>query len=98
MLDFHSTDRTVIYAPPLDAASPTIDLLPALKEKFDAVMPAPVPWTYSHNPDGGTSKGWALDVLKAPGLTVELWDHEPIANARALGAAAADALIDHFAK
>lgn len=98
MLDFHSTDRTVIYAPPLDAASPTIDLLPAMKAVFDAKLPAPVPWTYSHNPDGGTSKGWALDVLKAPGLAVELWDHEPIANARALGAAAADALIDHFAK
>lgn len=98
MMDFHSTDRTVIYAPPLDAASPTIDLLPVLKAKFDSVMPAPVPWAYAHNPDGGTSKGWALEVLKAPGLTVELWDHESQANARALGAAAADALIDHFAK
>ncbi len=98
MMDFHSTDRTVIYAPPLDAPSPTIGFLPALKETFDRVLPAPPEWTYSHNPDGGTSKGWALEVLKAPGITVELWDHISPQEARALGAAAADALIEHFAK
>jgi len=97
MMDFHSTDRTVIYAPPLDSASPTINFLPALKSAFDSKLKAPPEWSYSHNPAGGTSKGWALEALKAPGITVELWDHIAPADARALGTAAADALIDYFA-
>jgi hypothetical protein len=98
MMDFHSSDKTVIYAPPLDAPSPTIAFLPALKETFERVLSAPPTWSYSHNPEGGTAKGWALEVLKAPGITVELWDQISPQDARALGAAAADALIEHFAK
>jgi hypothetical protein len=98
MMDFHSTDRTVIYAPPLDAASPAIGLLPALEQRFIADLAAPPEWSYGHNANGGTSKGWALEQLKAPGVTVELWDHISAADARALGASAADALIEYFAK
>lgn len=98
MMDFHSTDRSVIYAPPLDASSPTVAFLPALKTRFDATLIMPPAWSYSHNPSGGTSKGWALEALKAPGITVELWDQIPASDARAIGAAAADALIEFFAK
>jgi cytosolic carboxypeptidase protein 6 len=98
MMDFHSTDRTVIYAPPLDAASPSIGFLPALEQRFEADLKAPPEWSYSHNANGGTSKGWALEQLKAPGITVELWDQIPPADARALGASAADALIEYFTR
>jgi hypothetical protein len=98
MMDFHSTDKTVIYAPPLESASPTIALLPFLKQAFDSKLSAPPEWNYNHNPNGGTSKSWALEALKAPGITVELWDQIPTADARKLGATAADALIDYFAK
>lgn len=98
MMDFHSTDKTVIYAPPLDSASATIGFLPALKVALDKnVSPAPT-WSYNHNANGGTSKGWALEALKAPGITVELWDQIPTAEARKIGAATADALIDYFAR
>jgi cytosolic carboxypeptidase protein 6 len=98
MMDFHSTDKTVIYAPPLDSPSPTIGFLTALKQTFDTTLAAPPQWSYSHNANGGTSKGWALEQLKAPGITVELWDQIPAQDARALGAAAADALIEYFAR
>ncbi len=98
MMDFHSTDKTVIYAPPLTAPSPTIDFLKALKTKFDTTLPKPPEWNYAHRADSGNSKSWALETLKAPGITVELWDQIPTEDARALGAAAADALIDYFAK
>ena len=98
MMDFHSTDKTVIYAPPLDAASPTISFLPFLKQTFDSKLSAPPEWSYNHNPNGGTSKSWALEALKAPGITVELWDQIPTADARKLGATTADALIDYFAR
>jgi hypothetical protein len=95
-LDFHSTDKTVIYAPPLDSKSPTIGFLTALKQKYDTTLKTPPEWSYSHNSEGGTSKAWALDTFKSPGLTVELWDEIPVADARALGAATADALIEYF--
>ncbi|MEQ1783891.1 MAG: FixH family protein, partial [Hyphomonadaceae bacterium] len=98
MMDFHSTDKTVIYAPPPESASPTIAFLPFLKTAFDTTLSAPPEWNYAHNPNGGTSKGWALEALKAPGITVELWDQIPANDARKLGATAADALIDYFAK
>lgn len=98
MMDFHSTDKTVIYAPPLDSPSSSIGFLPALKSAFDAKLAKPPEWSYAHNPKGGTSKGWALEVLKSPGLTVELWDQIPAADARALGATAADAVIDYFTR
>lgn len=96
MMDFHSTNRSVIYSPPLDAASPTIAFLPFLKTQLDAaVSPAPE-WSYNHNAEGGTSKGWALEALKAPGVTVELSDDIPLADAQKIGATAADALVGYF--
>jgi predicted deacylase len=97
MMDFHSTFKTTIYAPPLTSASPTIDFLNALKVRFDSAMTPALEWSYAHNPAGGTSKGWALEALKAPGITVELWDMIPVSDARSIGKAAADALIDYFA-
>ncbi|MEZ5938212.1 MAG: M14 family zinc carboxypeptidase [Hyphomonadaceae bacterium] len=94
--DFHSTNRTVIYAPPLDAPSPTIAFLPALKERLDAALSEPPKWSYNHNLEGGTSKGWALATLKAPGITVELSDDETEEDARRIGELVADAMIDYF--
>lgn len=96
MMDFHSTNKTVIYAPPLTAGSPTIGLLPFLEERFKADLTTAPEWSYGHNANGGTSKGWALEALKAPGITVELWDQIPVAEARKLGASAADAMIAYF--
>lgn len=98
MMDFHSTDRTVIYAPPLDAASPTIGFLPYLESSFRQALSQPPEWSYAHNANGGTAKGWAFEALKAPGITVELWDEIPAEDARKLGATAADALIEYFAR
>ncbi len=96
LIDFHSTDRTVIYAPPLDAPSPTIGFLSSLKDRFDRTLASPPEWSFAHNGNGGTAKGWALEALKAPGITVELWDQISPAEARAVGAVAADALIEYF--
>lgn len=94
--DFHSTNRDVIYAPPLDADSPTIDFLPFLEQRFAVDLASPPEWSYAHNRNGGTSKGWSLEALKAPGVTVELWDETPRADAARLGAAIADALAAYF--
>jgi predicted deacylase len=91
--DFHSTRRNVIYAPPLDAASPTIDFLPLLQRRLDAVVERPLPWTYSHSDTGQTAKRWSLAVLQAPGLTVELDDEATEAEAQRIGRAVADALM-----
>ena len=69
-------------------------------QRYDVLLSAtlahPPEWNYAHRADSGNSKSWALETLKAPGITVELWDQIPAADARALGAAAADALIEYF--
>ncbi len=96
-MDFHSTNRDVMYAPPLDAPSPTIAFLPFLEQRFNETLAAPPEWSYAHNENSGTSKGWALDVLKAPGVTVELWDETPQADAERIGSVIADALAAYFA-
>jgi hypothetical protein len=91
--DFHSTDRTVIYSPPLDANSPSIDFLPLLRRRLDAALDRTLSWSFSHNPNGNTAKRWSLEALRAPGLTVELDDNASASVARCVGAATADAVI-----
>jgi hypothetical protein len=96
-IDFHSTNRTVVYAPPVDAPSKFIGLLAHMKMRFDTDVQPPPSWSYSHNPEGGTSKAWALDVLKAPGITLELWDQISPDVARSVGSVAAEAVMSYSA-
>jgi hypothetical protein len=95
--DFHSTRRNVVYAPPLDADSPTVDFLPLLRERLDRAVDRPLPWTFSHSETGNTSKRWALEALRAPGLTMELDDEASEAEAQRIGRTVADALIAYTA-
>lgn len=95
-LDFHSTNRSVIYAPPLDSRSPSIDWLSVLKARLDA-LPTPIPWSYSHTAANGVAKNWALDRLSAPGVTVELADTATPTETAAVGSAVAEALIAYAA-
>jgi hypothetical protein len=96
--DFHSTRRNVVYAPPLDADSPTVDFLPLLRERLDRAVDHPLPWTFSHSETGNTSKRWALEALRAPGLTMELDDEATEAEAQRIGRTVADALMAYTAE
>jgi cytosolic carboxypeptidase protein 6 len=96
--DFHSTRRNVVYAPPLDADSPTVDFLPLLRERLDRAVDRPLPWTFSHSETGNTAKRWSLEALRAPGLTVELDDEATEAQAQRIGRTVADALMDYAAQ
>jgi hypothetical protein len=95
--DFHSTRRNVVYAPPLDANSPTVDFLPLLRERLDRAVERPLPWTFSHSEAGNTAKRWSLEALRAPGLTIELDDEADEATAQRIGRTIADALMDYAA-
>jgi hypothetical protein len=92
-IDFHSTYRNVVYAPPQDAPSPDIAFLAALEVGFRADLTSPPVWEYNHNANSGVSKAWALERLGAPGITLEVADTATSEEARAIGRAAADALI-----
>lgn len=96
--DFHSTRRNVIYAPPLDADSPTIDLLPLLRDHLDAAVRPALPWTFSHSETGATSKRWALSELSAPGLTVELDDEATVATASLIGRTVAETMFTYTSR
>jgi hypothetical protein len=93
--DFHSTRRNVVYAPPLDADSPSVDFLPLLRERLDRAVDNPLPWTFSHSETGNTAKRWSLEALRAPGLTMELDDEATQAQAQRIGRAVADALMGY---
>lgn len=97
MMDFHSTDRTTIYAPPRDQTSSGMGLMTSLESHFNAAFDAPLDWVHGHVSAGHSSKRWAIEALKAPGLTIELADTASRTEAHALGAAAADGLIGYFA-
>ncbi|MEZ6023705.1 MAG: M14 family zinc carboxypeptidase [Hyphomonadaceae bacterium] len=95
--DFHSTGHNVVYAPPFDSPSPTIDFLPFLRERMDAAINRPPEWEFNHNPRGGTSKNWAMEALSAPGITVELDDEATEATSQLFGRTVADALMAYAA-
>jgi predicted deacylase len=97
LLDFHSTRRSVVYAPPLDSGPSTIDLLPSLQPSIDRAVGNAIPWTYSHNATDYNLKRWAFDVLKAPGLTVELADDASNDTIESLGRALAEGLLRYRA-
>lgn len=96
-IDFHSTRRNVVYAPPLDAPSPTIVLLPFLQTRYDAVLPEPLPWQFAHNANAGVSKAWGLERFGAPAITLELSDDASDEEMRVIGATTAEALFEFFA-
>lgn len=96
--DFHSTRRNVVYAPPLDANSPTVDFLPLLRQRLDRTVSRPLPWTFSHSETGNTAKRWSLEALHAPGLTMEFDDEATEAEAQRIGRAVADALMEYAAR
>jgi hypothetical protein len=83
----------MVYAPPRDAPSPDIAFLAALEAGFRANLTSPPAWEYNHNANSGVSKAWALERLAAPGITLEVADTATSEEARAMGRAAADALI-----
>jgi len=94
-LDFHSTKRSVLYAPPLQNTSPTAAFVPHLRSTFEGRLSSLPRWSFSaKNP--GAAKNWALTTLNAPGMTIELDDDATPAYSQALGQATADAVLTFF--
>jgi hypothetical protein len=93
-IDFHSTDRTVVFAPPIQNKSPTADFVPHLRATFERELAVLPDWTFSaKNP--GAAKNWALETLGAPGMTMELDDNATPSYARSVGQATAGALLSY---
>lgn len=95
--DFHSTDRTVIYAPPRNSSEPLVAFMTHLRSHYDASLTAAPKWSYgAKNP--GAAKNWALTQLGAPGMTIELDDAIAPADAQKLGEATASATMGFFSR
>jgi murein tripeptide amidase MpaA len=94
--DFHSTDRTVTYAPPRESSEAITAFLTHLRAHYEAHLKNPPKWSYgAKNP--GAAKNWALSAFNAPGMTIELDDAVPPTDAHNLGEATAVATISYFA-
>lgn len=93
IIDFHSTRRDVIYAPPLGAACPG-DLVEAFLARFAPLLASEAMRVgRSHQPGRGTLKGWALDRFAIAGITVEIGDSTSDERARRLARAAARTMM-----
>ena len=83
LLDFHATDRDVLYTPAPGSAVEPAGFVQAWLDGVQARFPREkLESTASHNLDQWTFKRWAAETIKAPGITVEfgsLTPHERIA-------------------
>lgn len=95
VIDFHSTQRDVIYAPPpLSRTDLGADVGEAMLGAIAAPLAAAdVRIDRAHNPGSGVLKSWALDMFGVGGLTWEVGDTSPTDRTDALAAAAARALM-----
>jgi predicted deacylase len=73
LIDFHSTRRDVLYAPPPGLARDDAGerFVTALRQRLGAAAP---PVQREHVAGRGTAKGWALDAFGIAGLTYEVGD------------------------
>ncbi len=95
-LDFHSTWRTLIYFHPFDTPETDARFPMALKAALDARYDPPPDWISSHNDGKGTSKNWALETFRTPGMTIELGDNASRAEAETFGAVTAEILLKTY--
>jgi len=83
LLDFHATDRDVLYTPAPGSAVEPAGFVQAWLDGVQARFPREtLESTALHNLDQWTFKRWAAETIKAPGITVEfgsLTPHERIA-------------------
>jgi len=92
-LDFHSTQKTLVYTPPFEKNFADMRFPRSLKEAFDAEIEPEPEWISGHNADSGTSKNWALQTLSVAGLTIELADEASQEETARLGMITARSLI-----
>lgn len=91
VIDFHSTFRDVVYAPPKPAGP---DLGEAMLAAITGDLAgADIRIDRAHNPGNGVLKSWARDQFGVGALTWEVGDDSPPERTRRLAAAAAQALM-----
>ncbi len=99
IVDFHSTVRDVIYAPPRGPGGPPADAAERFLDRFAATPEGPsIPVSRSHTPSAGTLKGWSRDRFGIAGLTYEVGDSSERSGVKATATVAADAFLDALAE
>ena len=91
VIDFHSTFRDVVYAPPQPTGP---DLGEAMLQAITRDLAgADIRIDRAHNPGNGVLKSWAHDQFGVGALTWEVGDDSPPARTNRLATAAAKALM-----
>jgi cytosolic carboxypeptidase protein 6 len=91
VIDFHSTFRDVVYAPPLPAGPDLGEAM--LKAITTDLAGADIRIDRAHNPGNGVLKSWARDQFGVGALTWEVGDDSPTIRTHRLATAAAQALM-----
>jgi hypothetical protein len=74
-LDFHSTRRTLVYAPSSGEPGVQMGFAQDLRSALNQTIEPDPDWIENHNAGQGTSKSWALERLGVAALTIEVGDN-----------------------
>ncbi|MCU0881704.1 MAG: M14 family metallopeptidase [Hyphomonadaceae bacterium] len=95
MIDFHATDRDVIYAQPRSASLFPSGFTDAWLEDWTARLGESAPGIdRAHNASNANSKTWGRLTLGVAAITYEVGDNTPRAEAEANARAAAEAMME----
>lgn len=94
MIDFHSTNRDVIFSLPAGTQTDPADFLSGWLARYAALVPGyTVSEDSEHNVGSPVAKAWFHDQYRIPTATYELGDKTDRQLARKLAAAAAEAMM-----
>lgn len=92
-LDFHATNRNVLYTQPDDAAGRRAWFAGAWSAAIAGQVANPPPRDASHNPALPTAKTWVHVTYETPAITFEIGDDTPPDEIRELAIRAAEAAM-----
>ncbi|MEZ5514210.1 MAG: M14 family metallopeptidase [Steroidobacteraceae bacterium] len=93
LLDFHSTDRDVLYTQPDDFGGSRAWFPSAWQRAIEQKLGSRLARDASHNPASPTAKTWVATTYSVPAITVEFGDETTPENVRRLAKAAAESAM-----
>ncbi len=94
LLDFHSTNRDVLYTQPDDFGGSRAWFAGSWQRAIEQKLGSRLDRDASHNPASPTAKTWVATTYSVPAITVEFGDETPLGDVRRLAVVAAESAME----